>query len=214
MPTELQVLAPLKLPDERRPALMPPLPDWAALRTASVSVAWLNGRQVSQLPESLILSDDLRKDVLNHVSHLSKHLGMTPQTSADAEAQTLAIVAKMMLALPGQRATEDSAEAKGEAYMAALDDVAPWAVSEAVRRWYRAECGPKYNYAWAPAPGDLRTIALTEQARVSGRIVVLENIAYATPIVEFSDEHCAEMRAKMKKLSLQIGRMPHQQAAE
>jgi hypothetical protein len=44
----------------------------------------------------------------------------------------------------------------------ALDDVPAWAVENAVRRWHRSECGGQHNYAFAPAPGVLRGIALQE----------------------------------------------------
>jgi hypothetical protein len=44
----------------------------------------------------------------------------------------------------------------------ALDDVPAWAVENAMRRWHRSECGVLHNYAFAPAPGVLRGIALQE----------------------------------------------------
>ncbi|MDB5594889.1 MAG: hypothetical protein JWM36_1850 [Hyphomicrobiales bacterium] len=198
----LATIEPLVLPDARRPTAMPPLPAWAASRIASVNVVWLNGKQVSQLPEAMILSDRDREIVASHASHLSKLLDQTPLMSAKAEAETLTIIAKMMQALPGARATEDSAEAKGEAYMAALDDVATWAVREAVRKWYRAESGPKFNYSWAPGPGDLRTIAKVAEAHVRYRADALNKIAFAVPLVEFSEEHRAEMLKKLAALPI------------
>jgi hypothetical protein len=202
--TILVKLEPLLLPDPRRPTVMPPLPGWAASRIASVNVVWLNGKQISQLPAAMILSDNDREMVLSHASHLSKHLDQTPIMSATSEAETLTIIAKMMQALPGAKATEDSAEAKGEAYMAALDDVPTWAVREAVRKWYRAECGPKFNYSWAPSPGDLRTIARIEEASVRYRVNSLNKIAFAVPLVEFSDEHRAEMLKKLAALPIAL----------
>ncbi len=212
--TNLVKLEPLVLPDARRPTAMPSLPAWAASRIASVNVAWLNGKQISQLPEAMILSDNDREMVLNHALHLSKHLDRTPQNIVDAEAETLTIVVKMMQALPGAKSTEDSAEAKAEAYMAALDDIPPWAVREAVRKWYRAECGPKFNYSWAPGPGDLRTISRIEEARVRHRVDSLNKIAFAVPLVEFSEGHRVEMLKKLAALPIMLSTVPESKPDE
>lgn len=145
------------------------------------------------LPEKMIPVGTERQMIQAHARELGTLVSATPQTSADAEAETLVIVTKMLLALPGQRSTETGNEAKGEAYLAALDDVAPWAVQEAVRKWYRGEHGSKYDYRWSPVPADLRALARCEEYRVRGRIVLLERILKAVPLVEFSEEHRAEM---------------------
>lgn len=57
------------------------------------------------------------------------------------KAATLIVLTKMMLSLPSSQQNEAGAEASGEAFQAALDDVPTWAVAAAVRRWYRGDCG-------------------------------------------------------------------------
>jgi hypothetical protein len=135
-----------------------------------------------------------------HVEALGKLVERTPTSSADAEAETLVIVTKMLLALPAQRSTEAGNEAKGEAYMAALDDVPPWAVQEAVRKWYRGEHGADYNYRWSPVPADLRKLARSEEWRVRGRMTMLQRLVDAVPLLEFSDEHRQDMVNRVAEL--------------
>lgn len=66
-------------------------------------------------------------------------------------------VAKLLMAYPVPGLREGAAEARGEAYRDALEDLPAWAVSEAVRRWNRGHCGEQ-NYSFAPAPAILRKI--------------------------------------------------------
>jgi hypothetical protein len=97
---------------------------------------------------------------------------------------------------------EAGAEASGEAFQAALDDVPTWAVAAAVRRWYRGDCGENergqpFDYHWRPAPAELRRIALFEKWRVQQRAKTLRKLLVAEPFIEFSEEHCAQMRARL-----------------
>lgn len=110
-----------------------------------------------------------------------------------------------MLALPSSQQNEAGAEATGEAFQAALDDVPHWAVAAAVRRWYRGDCGlnergQAYDYHWRPAPAELRSIALVEKWRVKQRAETLRKLLAAEPLIEFSDEHCAQMRARLAEV--------------
>jgi hypothetical protein len=191
---------PLALPDPRRPAQMPSLPAWVELRIGSLRENWQNGRTVLTLPASLILPGNERDHLLAHTRELGKLESYTPQGSADAEAEILVIVTKMLMVLPGQKSSEIGNEARGEAYLAALDDIAPWAVQEAVRKWYCGDHGAKFDYRWAPAPADLRALAYAEQFCVKRRISMLERVANAEGLVEFREEHRASMRVRFSKL--------------
>ena len=153
------------------------------------------------LPSNLTLSPPERAEIDRHVAALKALCEQTPQANADCEATTLVVVTKLMLALPSAQQNEVGAEASGEAFMAALDDIPTWAVTAAVRRWYRGdfgenEHGQPYDYRWRPAPADLRRIALTEKFRVYGRVTTLQRLLSAEPLV-FSKEHCSRMRARL-----------------
>ncbi|MGA8154887.1 MAG: hypothetical protein WB822_01500 [Rhodoplanes sp.] len=201
----------IKLPDVRRPERMPSLPAWVTSRVASLKTenqpdaASGKWRPISTLPQSLILSQTERDELVRHIRELDALCEQTPANDPSAEEATLVAVTKMMLALPSPQQNEASAEARGEAFMAALDDVASWAVSAAIRRWYRGNAGKNdrgepYDCHWCPAPADLRSVAMIEQWRVKSRATKLRELVSAEPLIEFSEEHCQTMRKRLSKL--------------
>jgi hypothetical protein len=205
----------LPLPDVRRPDRMPSWPAWVVSRIESMkdacqpSGADKRYRMVPTLPSDLTLSPAERADIERHVTALQALCEQTPLVNADWEAATLVVITKLMLALPSAQQNELGAEASGEAFMAALEDIPSWAVAAAVRQWYRGDCGENvhrqpYDYRWRPAPADLRRIALTERFRICGRITTLQRLLSAEPLV-FSEEHCSRMRAKLAAV-IAVGR--------
>lgn len=137
-----------------------------------------------------------------HVAELDQVLVMTPEEDIAHGELTMMTVSKMMLVLPSRESGDLVAEAKGEAYMAALEDVPSWAVQEAMRRWHRGECGEKHDYKWQPSPATLREISMIEVYRVMGIRRQLSEIAIAEPLIEFSDEHCAKMKKSLAEIAL------------
>lgn len=120
-------------------------------------------------------------------------------------------VAKMAMALGGAKASETGAEAKGEAYMAALEDVPHWATAAAIRLWYRGEPrhprhdkGERYRFEYAPDPATLRRIALGEWWKVRGRAIAFRELVAAVPEQQFSEDHCQKMRDGLRDLMRQL----------
>ncbi len=200
----------LQLPDVRRLERMPSWPAWVASRIASLRTEvqpdktgkW---RATSTLPASLILTEGQREQLARHVSDLRALQRQAPVHDAKFEHETLVAVTKMMLVLSSPAQNDVSAEARGEAFMAALDDIPTWAVHSAIRGWYREACGKNaqghaYDYHWCPAPGELRRIGWAEARRVSARADQLEELLRAEPLIEFSDEHCRKMRERLANL--------------
>lgn len=108
----------------------------------------------------------------------------------------------MLLALPSKGAGEATGEAKADAYMIALEDMPAWAVTAAIRGWYRGEHGTEHNYTFAPAPAVLRKLAMTERWKVSGRAKALGELLEAVPEVEFSDDHRKEMLGRLQRIGV------------
>lgn len=154
---------------------------------------------VPVLPKSLILGKEQKMLVEQHVSALTSILSMTPYEDIQNGQLTLSTVTKMTMVLPGREAGDLAGEAKGEAYMAALEDVPSWAVQEAMRKWYRAECGPKHDYKWQPGPATLRELAMIETYRVMGVRRKLNDVLAAEPLIEFTAEQEAAMRGKVNE---------------
>lgn len=135
-----------------------------------------------------------------HMTDLDAMVAMTPESDARHGEATMIAVSKMLLVLPSRESGDLGGEAKGEAFMDALEDVPFWAVQEAMRKWHRAEHGPKHDYKWQPAPATLRDLAMVETYKAMGIRRRLGELVNAEAQVEFTDEHRAEMRAKLSAL--------------
>lgn len=206
MANDLALIEPLPPLDVRRPDRTPSLPAWVSTRIGCASASLQKDesgtyREVMTLPEGLMLGSSERAVLAPYVNALVKVLERTPETSAEAEAETLVLVTKLMLALPGAKASEAGAEATGEAYSAALDDLPSWAVEAAIRDWYRgaavATSKIPHDYRWRPAPATLRAIAFAKAAAVRGRALQLQGLLTAQKRIEYTDEHRIEMLGKL-----------------
>lgn len=82
----------------------------------------------------------------------------------------LALVGNLLLAYPIPNGTQEAGRARAEAYLVALEDIPPWAIAEAIKRWHRGECGQGYNYRWAPPPAELRQLSI-ERVRPAKEII-------------------------------------------
>lgn len=138
--------------------------------------------------------------VERHISALNGALAMTPADDMSHAELTMTTVTKMTLVLPSRETGDLAAEARGEAFMAALEDVPSWAVQEAMRKWYRGDHGARHDYKWQPAPATLRELSLLEMYRVMGTRRRLKSLLIAEPLREFTEEEEAAMRAKLAPL--------------
>lgn len=153
-----------------------------------------------------------------HVAALDALFAMTPQVDTRHGEATMTAVSKMLLVLPAKESGDLGGEAKGEAFMDALEDVPYWAVQEAMRRWHRAEYGAKHDYRWQPAPATLRELSMIETYRALAIRRQLSELRAAEPLIEFSDEHRAIMRARFEahiRGALSVNkRRPHEATGE
>lgn len=206
---------PILIPDVRRLDRMPSWPAWLASRAGSMkeerqtSVVDGKYRLMPTLPASLTLSPIERAEIEQHIAALDRLCAQTPAEHPEWEKHTLFTITKLMLALPSIQQNDVAAEATGEAFHAALEDVPHWAVAEAVRHWYRGDCGKTeggrpYDYHWRPAPAELRRIARSEVWRVRQRAETLRKLLVAEPLIVFDPDHCARMRSRLQELVVDI----------
>jgi hypothetical protein len=160
-------------------------------------------------PASAILTAGEREALEEHAKQLKALYRRTPANDPDAEQEILLAVTEMMLvvSIPGQN--ELSAEARGRAFMTALDDVPIWAIHAAIRSWSRGECGKgtngqPYDYRWCPAPAELRRITLAAMHPINERLRTVEMLLRAEPRIEYSDEHRRKMCERLTGLSLKL----------
>lgn len=161
------------------------------------------------LPAAAMPTREQRALIEQHEAALSAIMEMTPDEDERHGEQTMTAVTKMLLVLPSRESGDLMSQAKGEAYMAALEDVPSWAVQEAMRKWYRAECGEQFDYRWQPAPSTLREIALIEVYRVKGVRRKLREVLAAEPLREFSEEHMEAMKRRLSVVAPHVNSMGH-----
>jgi len=100
----------------------------------------------------------------------------------------LGLLATMLMAYPMAGGSEESGKARANAYLAALDDLAPWAIAEAIRKWHRGEGGGKdSNYRFAPAPAELRYAVMQILQPAKQTIIHLESVLDALTIERAMD---------------------------
>lgn len=205
MVSQLEVIEPIPPPDVRRPVKLSFLPPWVAERLAGLRIesqADQTGRHrmTPVLPRSLIPVGHQKMLIERHIEALGGVLGMTPEANPRHAEATMIAVSKMLLVLPSKESGDLGGEAKGEAFMDALEDLPFWSVQEAMRKWHRSEYGPKHDYRWQPAPSTLRECARIETFRVTATQRRLCELRDAEVLIEFSEEHRTTMRAKFAAL--------------
>lgn len=140
-----------------------------------------------------------------HIDQIDILCAQTPENSEEAEKAVMVILAKLQMALPHQANGETGAEAKGEAYLAAIEDLPYWALAAAVRGWYRGTSEAKdqkqpHDFRWCPAPATLAWLARAEMHKLAGRATALRRVVNAIPCPEYSDEYKSEMVNKITAL--------------
>ncbi len=118
--------------------------------------------------------------------------------------QAHGVMIASLLLKGGAKLDQQSSDAFTEDYLDAIEDIPAWAVREAIRKWNRAESprldGKPHAYDFRPSPPTLRRLAQIELASVRGRMIELQKLCEAEPLVEYSDEHRRDMLNRMQGL--------------
>lgn len=154
-------------------------PELLALRRISLGKVQHPGLPMRRyLSGGLTLTADDRMHIAVKLSDLRR-----VSESSDApenQKSRLALIAAMLMAYPMSGGSEESGKARATAYLCAIDDVPPWAVADAIKRWHRGEGGGRdANYRFAPAPAELRFAAMQILQPAKQTIVHLEAILNA-----------------------------------
>ncbi len=210
MGTQIAKVEPIKLPDPRRPAILPSLPEWLARSSGAVktelqlSLSGKSFEDVLVLPAAMLPSPDQRQAMTGHLDSLRCYLRETPALDVVAETRVATAVSKLLMVLAGEKKSELAEEARSDVYLDVLDDVPCWAVEAAVRSWFKHDCGTDekgraHDYKWAPDPGTLRRIAQREAFVISVRIGTLQRVLDAREYVDCSAQ-LADGRAALNGL--------------
>jgi hypothetical protein len=224
MGTEL-ALVPIQLPTN--PAQLPSLPAWLQHRSAALGSATQpdssgKHRQMTILPKNLILNSSERIEVQRHITELARFTRLDQaitirETSMSNDAALSVMVAGLLIKGGGTKLDKQSADALTEDYLDALEDLPAWCVREAMRKWNRAESPPldgkRHDFNWKPTPPTLRRLAQHELASVKGRIINLNRLLDAVPLIEFSDDHRERMIKRLQTV-VHLAASPTSEAAE
>lgn len=169
----------------------------------------------------MILTASERDEVLRHIAALQPFTRLDQlfdlRGSVMSNDQAHGVMIASLLLKGGAKLDQQSSDAFTEDYLDAIEDIPAWAVREAIRKWNRAESpkldGKPHDFNWRPAPPTLRQLALIEVAGVKARLLELNNLVTAVPVIEFSEEHCSEMREKLKGV-VNVKPMPQESQSE
>lgn len=201
------------IPPPANPAQLPSLPGWLQQRSGALGSAVQpdstgKHRQMTILPKELILSSSERAEVLRHIgeldafTRLDQPVVLRGATMTNDQAHGVMIAS--LLLKGGAKLDQRSSDAFTEDYLDAIEDLPAWAVREAIRKWNRAESpkldGKSHAYDFRPSPPTLRRLAQHELAGVKGRILTLQKLLDAVPLLEFSDEHRENMLKRLQKV--------------
>ena len=151
------------------------------------------------LSGGLTLSIDERSRISAKISELEDIC--QADDSTENRKSRLGLVANMLMAYPMSGGSEESGKARAGAYLAALDDVPPWAIADAVRRWHRGEGGGKdANYRFAPAPAELRFAAMQILQPAKQTIAHLSSVLNAMTIERAMDPAPIERAPNLLRL--------------
>jgi hypothetical protein len=139
-----------------------------------------------------------RTALIAHRDEMTALLEQRPIDGNEYHKRTFGLIAKLILAKPARAGGPETTEARQEAYDIALDDVPHWAVQQAIRKWYRGECGAGYDYRWAPDSADLRKLARRESGEVYIRVRHLNNVLNAIQRMEIPEQ---ERQANIEKIT-------------
>jgi hypothetical protein len=201
MATQLTTIEPIPLPNSRRPAMLPSLPAWAARSSGAVRLELqmtLDGKtfekqDVLVLPKELMPNTDQRAAMAEHIDNLRSYLRQTPEQGVEYETRVATAVSKLLVVLAGEKKSELAEEARSDVYLEVLSDVQCWAVEDAIRKWFRHDCGTDergrpHDYKWAPDPGTLRQVAIRVAFELSARIGKLQRVLDAREYVDCSKQ--------------------------
>jgi len=200
------------IPVPSNPAQLPSLPGWLLQRSGALGSATQpdetgRHREMTILPRSLILNSSERAEVQRHIDALSRFTSLeemiTIRETTISNAAAHATMIAGILLKGGKRMDQQSSDQSTEDYLDAIEDLPAWSVREAIRRWNRAESiqlDPKkpHDFNWRPEPPTLRRLALHELAGVKGRLIGLQKLLDAVPLVEYSDEHRKSMIERLQ----------------
>ncbi len=171
---------------------------WRRISLGTVNHPGLPPRKY--LSAGLTLSTDQRIRISAKIDELEAV--SEADASPENQKSRLGLVANMLMAYPMAGGSEESGRARAQAYLAAIDDIPPWAIADAIRRWHRGEGLSGSNFRFAPAPAELRLAAMHVLQPAKQTIAHLSSLLNALTIEQAMDPRPIEPAAEQPRLRL------------
>lgn len=154
------------------------------------TVNWPGQPTRLNFPSGMELSAEERLDVeaLLHERQMIATGGNL--TKAECEKGRLSLLTKLLMGSASAATSDEAADARLEMYEMAVEDMAPWVIAAARKRWAQRRVPATVrnpNYSFAPAPADLRAICEDELAQINMQIAKLKRLLIAVPVARAMD---------------------------
>ena len=150
------------------------------------------------LPAGMSMSEAERREAEGALRSLTSLLDPTapfadpdgqPESAGEAKSRLLT---KLVQGLAGEaKPTKAVLDSKIDWYADAIEDLPAWAIDRAMKMWARSECPrtieAEPRYAFPPAPGTLRLMALWQMDTPKRHAELLKNLLAAIPVARAMD---------------------------
>ncbi|WNV09973.1 hypothetical protein [Tardiphaga sp. 709] len=175
MATELQIRAKLDT--------MRSLPPHIEKLARSIgTVKWPEQPTRLDLPMGMELTAEDRVLVQSRLAELTEIITGSNLTQNESAKARLSLLTKMQLGFPTAGGSSvEAATARSEVYEDAVEDMPPWAIANAVKRWARGDVPDDLrmgtlNFNFAPSPAVLRKLCLVELGPYEVQVTKLKRL--------------------------------------
>jgi hypothetical protein len=184
MATELEIRARLDM--------MRSLPLRLEKLASSIGTTKWPGQPVRlDLPLGMELTAEDRQEIGDRLAQIEEIITGSNLTINESAKARLSLLTKMLLAFPAVgSSSEAAAQARCEVYADAIDDLPPWAIHKAIKRWSRGELPADMgaaNFSFAPSPAALRKLAKVELGPFEVQAGQLRRLLATMPIERAMD---------------------------
>ena len=134
----------------------------ARLEKSLGTVQWPGQPVRMNFPSGMELTADQREELQERLEALVRLTTDANLSASACSKARLSLLTDLLLGFPAAgNSTDRAAESRAGFYLDAVDDMAPWAINAAIKRWVRGEVD-NANVDFAPSPGALRRLCEVE----------------------------------------------------
>jgi hypothetical protein len=153
----------------------------ARLANSISKTDWPGQKTRLSLPAEMMLTASERAGLEQRLVAIKTIITGSNLTTAECSKARLSLLTKMLLAFPTSGNSSDAAaDARGDIYDDAVEDIPPWALSAAIKRWVKGDVPDlrlgALNFHFAPAPAVLLAICKLELADFRAQASAIEKL--------------------------------------